>query len=164
MASKPSIVIIPGSFSFASSYYELVDEIQQLGCEAFVNNLPSATRNPPEQPASLHDDAVFFRSIINDLADQGKNVIVLGHSYGGVVAIESVEGLGAVDRKARGLGGGVVRLVFLAAVVPIRGVSTKDELGIKDMQNPAPGRIAVSKVCMTIIYPGQTDAFLRMAS
>ena len=163
MVSKPSIVIIPGSFSGASMYYELVDQVQQLGCEVFVNNLPSASRNPPEEPASLHDDAVFFRGIIQTYADQGKDVLVLGHSYGGVVATECAEGIDKASRTSRGLCGGVVRIAYLAAVVPALGVSTKDGLGIKDLENPAPGRLEVSKVCATYDHPARTNLSSRMA-
>ncbi|OAL39241.1 hypothetical protein AYO20_01559 [Fonsecaea nubica] len=131
--SYPSIVIIPGSFSPASMYYGVVDEIQTLtdgsSDSVFVNNLPSASRNPPEEPATLEDDATFFRGIFEKLADQGKDIVVVAHSYGGVVGTESLSGVGKVERQERGQPGGVVRIVYLSAHVPEAGRSLTELVG-----------------------------------
>ncbi|KEF56797.1 uncharacterized protein A1O9_06987 [Exophiala aquamarina CBS 119918] len=127
--NKPVIVIVPGSFSNACSYYALVDRIQGLGYETFVNNLPSTSRHPPEEPANLQDDAGFFRSIIEKLADQGKNVVVVMHSYGGLVGSEAVKGTAKADRQASGKPGGVVKLIYLTATVLPVGGSMKSESG-----------------------------------
>lgn len=140
-SSKPAIVIVPGSFCPASLYYTLVDLIQAAGYEAFVNNLPSASRNPPEKPATLEDDAVFFRGIIASLADQGKDVVVVAHSYGGIAATEAVKEVGKAERKAKGKQGGVVRIVYLTAIVLDEGSSSKENLG-----DPPPELVEMSKV------------------
>lgn len=143
MASKPSIVIVPGSFSTASMYYDVVNRIKKEGYEVFVNNLPSASRNPPEEPASLNDDAVFFRGIIEKLADQGKDVLVVTHSYGGVVGTEAAKGVGKVDRQAKGKLGGVVRIAYLTSIVPSEGGSLTGEQG-----EAPPALVEVGKVCV----------------
>ncbi|KIX01401.1 uncharacterized protein Z518_09127 [Rhinocladiella mackenziei CBS 650.93] len=140
MAPQPSIVIVPGSFSFASMYYGLVNKIQEHGYEVFVNNLPSASRNPPEEPASMNDDAVFFRGIIENLANQGKDVLVMTHSYGGLVGTEAVKGVGKAERQAKGHDGGVVRLVYLTSSVLAEGASTKTERG-----DPPPELVEMGK-------------------
>lgn len=140
-SSKPVIAIVPGSFSNASSYYALVDKIQGLGYEAFVNNLPSASRHPPEEPASLQDDAGFFRSIFERLADQGKDVVVVMHSYGGLVGSEAVKGVAKADRQASGKPGGVVKLVYVTATVLPVGASMKSESG-----DPPSGLLEIDKV------------------
>ncbi|KIW22402.1 uncharacterized protein PV07_12290 [Cladophialophora immunda] len=130
-SSTPAIVIIPGSFSTAQLYFDVVDRIQTLSGSksVFVNNLPSASRNPPEDPATLDDDAKFFRAIIEKVANQGKDVVVVAHSYGGVVGTETLRGVGKAERQARGQPGGVVRLVYLAAHVPSAGHSLKSMVG-----------------------------------
>jgi alpha-beta hydrolase superfamily lysophospholipase len=129
MAFKPSIVTIPGSFASAAGYYELIDIIAQHGYEAFANNLPSISRHAPEEPASLHEDAIFFRNIIRKIADQGKDVIVLSHSYGGIVGTEAVEGVLKAERHAKGLPGGVIRIIYLSAIVLRTGASMRSEHG-----------------------------------
>jgi len=142
MAFRPSIVIIPGSFSSAAGYYELVDMIAQHGYEAFANNLPSISRHPPEEAASLQDDAVFFRSIIRKIADQGQDVIVLSHSYGGIVGTEAIKGVLKTERHAKGLPGGVIRIIYLSAIVLREGTSMHSEHG--DLPSEL---VEVDKVC-----------------
>lgn len=129
MASKPAILLIPGSFSIAAMYYPLQDMLVAQGHEVYVNTLPSASRNAPEPPASLSDDASFFSNLIGKIADQGKEIIVLGHSYGGLVASESAKGLSKVERCARGQEGGIVRIIFLAAIVLQEGQSVTGHQG-----------------------------------
>jgi alpha-beta hydrolase superfamily lysophospholipase len=142
MAPKPTIVIVPGSFSTASMYYDIVKRIQKEGYEVYVNSLPSTIRNPPEKPATLEDDAVFFRGIIEGLADQGKDIMLLCHSYGGVVGTEAAKGVGKVDRQAKGQVGGITRMAYLAAVVPPEGSSLLDEQG-----EAPPEIVEVGNVC-----------------
>ncbi|KIW95637.1 uncharacterized protein Z519_04222 [Cladophialophora bantiana CBS 173.52] len=150
MASRPAILLIPGSFSIAAMYYPLQDILVAQGHEVYVNNLPSASRNAPEPPASLSDDTEFFSNIIGKIADQGKDIIVLGHSYGGLVASESAKGHSKVERCARGQKGGITRIVFLAAIVlqegqslvghqgkPPPSIVKTDENGFMRLANPA---------------------------
>lgn len=127
--TKPAILIIPGSFSSAPLYYPLVDAFRGLGYDAFVNNLPSASRHAPEEPASLEDDAVFFRGVIEKLADKGRDVVVLMHSYGGMVGTEASKGVSKEERAKAGKQGGVVRLVYLVAMVLSAGSSPVTENG-----------------------------------
>lgn len=138
---KPVILIIPGSFSNASQYYALVDKIRNLGYETFVNQLPSTGRHAPEEPASLQDDAVFFSSIIEKLADQGKDIVVVMHSYGGVVGTEAVKGVAKAERQKSGKLGGVIKLVYVTAIVLPVGYSVLGEQG-----DPPPGLAEIDKV------------------
>ncbi|KAK6376368.1 hypothetical protein LTS17_006963 [Exophiala oligosperma] len=127
-SSKPSILLVPGSFSFAGMYYPIQDAIKAQGYECFVNNLPSASRNPPEEPATLEDDAVFIRGVIEKIADQGKDIVVIAHSYGGVVATEAAKGVVKADRQANGKRGGIVKIAYLSAIVlPVGGSNFKNQ-------------------------------------
>lgn len=144
--SKPVVLIIPGSFSHASHYYLLSDKLKALGYQTYVNALPSASRNDPEEPVSLEDDAVFFRGIIEKLADRGNDVVVLMHSYGGQVGSEAVKGVGKEERQKAGKKGGVVKLIYLTAAVLEVGSSMKSESG-----DPAAGLVEISEVSANII-------------
>ena len=129
MASKLAIVLIPGSFTVAAMYYPLQDLLAAAGYDVYVNTLPSASRNAPESPASLSDDARFFGKIIERIADYGRDIIVLGHSYGGMVASESAQGLSKAERLERGRKGGIIRIIFLAAIVLPEGQSVTGDQG-----------------------------------
>jgi hypothetical protein len=71
----------------------------------------------------MYADATFIASEIQKLADEGKYVVLIGHSYGGVPLSESTKGLGKEEREKKGKKGGVVKLGYMTALVPEVGVS-----------------------------------------
>jgi pimeloyl-ACP methyl ester carboxylesterase len=77
----------------------------------------------------MADDAAFFHGIVEELADQGKDVVLVTHSYGGVVGTEASKGLSKSERTEAGKDGGLVRLVYLTSVVPTPGNSLGDLMG-----------------------------------
>ncbi|KIW18350.1 hypothetical protein PV08_02638 [Exophiala spinifera] len=125
----PTVVIIPGSFSSAYFYDEIVHQLRMNGFEAAAYDLPSASRMPPQPAATLANDAAFFHDIAQKIADQGKDIVFVTHSYGGVVGTEASKGLTKAERQADGKEGGLVRLVYLTSVVPSVGNSLADTMG-----------------------------------
>ncbi len=103
--------------------------MKEAGYEAFVYDLPSASRKPPQEAATLADDAELFNRQATLLADQGKEVVLLPHSYGGLVASECVKGLSKAEREAAGKRGCVSKVVFLTSVVPPVGESLQSLMG-----------------------------------
>ena len=128
-AGKPAIVIVPGSFSPAYLYSDVVDKLRENGYEAVVENLPSAARAPPQEAATMADDAAAFHDLVETLADQGKDVVLVSHSYGGVVSTEASKGLSKAERREAGKEGGITRLVYLTSLVPTVGNSAADLMG-----------------------------------
>ncbi|KAJ5578508.1 uncharacterized protein N7459_007472 [Penicillium hispanicum] len=124
--SKPTIVIIPGSFSVPAQYEGLAEQLRSYGFETIVGPLQSAGRRDPLPAATMQDDAAYFSEVITNLANEGKEIVLLPHSYGGVVANESAKGLLKSDRLANGQPGGIIRIVFISSVVPPEGLSTAD--------------------------------------
>lgn len=130
--SKPSIVIVPGAFTGPEVYTTLASILrEQHGYEVIVGTLQSTSRTPPEKPATLQEDAAYFRGIIETLSSQGKEVVVVGHSYGGAVATQSVKSVTKPGRQAAvgGGGGGAVRVVYLATPVPEIGQTPFEAMG-----------------------------------
>ena len=119
MATKLAVMIVPGSFTTPDLYDSLVDGLKNHGYEAYVYGLPSASRKPPEEAATLADDAAFFHDKLTQLTDAAKDVVVLGHSYGGAVITETVDGL---TEKREGKGR-VIGMIYLSALVPQEGQS-----------------------------------------
>ena len=114
MSSTPTIVIVPGSFAPAFFYDDVVKGLKANGFDTLVYDLPTASRKPPEHAATMYEDAMYFNGILTAMCDAGKDVVVLGHSYGGCVASECVKGL-TEERTGKGR---VVGLIYLAALVP----------------------------------------------
>ncbi len=145
--SSPVILVIPGSFTTAQMYYATLSAMSKLkpDLQTYVSNLPSAIRNPPEEPATLSDDATHFTSLIEKLADEGKDIVLVAHSYGGLVATE-IKGVTKSERESKGKKGGMIRIVYLAAHVPEVGKSLRDQIG-----EPPAAMVSVGEVCIHAI-------------
>lgn len=129
--SKPTIVIVPGSFTSAAAYDILASILtKQYKYEVIVGTLQSTSRAPPEKAATLQEDAAYFRGVIEALSNQGKEVVVVGHSYGGTVATESVKKVTQSERQAQGKGsGGVVKVIYVASIVAQIGETAIQVMG-----------------------------------
>ncbi|KEF61206.1 uncharacterized protein A1O9_02771 [Exophiala aquamarina CBS 119918] len=123
---KPAIVVIPGSACPTPFYADLVANLTAHGYEAQVHNLRTYTANPTAEtvPGSLADDAEYFHGKIAALADAGKDVVVVAHSYGGLVATDAVHGLSKAERG--GKAGGVVRIIYLSCIVGAVGSTSAE--------------------------------------
>ncbi|KAJ5656306.1 hypothetical protein N7507_008256 [Penicillium longicatenatum] len=111
---KPVIVIVPGAWHRPKHYQKLIDALGTVGYTAVGINMPSVDSSPPH--ASWDQDAAEVRRVIMEYLDAGKNVIAVGHSFGGVAMSEAVKGLGKGDREKQGLQGAVIRLVYMCAM------------------------------------------------
>ncbi|KAJ5644492.1 alpha/beta-hydrolase [Penicillium longicatenatum] len=77
----------------------------------------------------LYADIAHTKSVLRTLAEQGRQIVVVNHSYGGLVGAGAVEGLGFKQREQTGLSGGVIQVVWMAAFVASKGMSIVDMLG-----------------------------------
>ena len=96
------------------------------GYEVHVHDLLSASRSPPEEAAGLPEDADFFHGKLKEICDAGKEVVVLCHSYGGLVATDAAHGLGKDERARDGVRGGIIRIVYLTCIVGPVGESSAE--------------------------------------
>lgn len=122
-------MVIPGSFSPPALYKNFVDNLRSLDFEAIVEPLQSAIRRESSPSSSMYDDASHFREVISKLADQGKDIVLIPHSYGGIVANESAKGLLKSDRSKAGKAGGIVEIVNISTLTPAVGETALDVAG-----------------------------------
>ena len=104
---NPAIVLVQGSFQLPEVYYKLADALRTSGYEVHQPSLPTLTE-PDLATKTLSDDAAAVRSEVKALVDGGKAVVVVMHSYGGLVGSEAVlKDLSFSQRQSEGLPGGV---------------------------------------------------------
>jgi alpha-beta hydrolase superfamily lysophospholipase len=77
--TKPSIVIVPGSFAAQGIYQDLVDRLRAKGFPALAIDLLSSQKRLGLEPATMQDDAKHIRAVAETLIGQGKEVVVLCH-------------------------------------------------------------------------------------
>ncbi|KAH7136936.1 Alpha/beta hydrolase fold-1 [Dactylonectria estremocensis] len=125
--TKPTIVFAPGAWHTADCFDLVRDALDARGWSTEAVNYPSVGAEPPTK--GLSDDAAALRAVLQRLADEGKSIVLVVHSYGGLVGANAVEGLGYKQRAEQGQSGGVIMFVYLAAFVTPLGKSIKDMLG-----------------------------------
>lgn len=125
--TNPVIYIIPGAWHTPEAFDVVRASLHTKGYESVGLSLPSVGAEPAVK--TLEDDTMAARAGIKALVEAGKNVVVVAHSYGGVVASNAVEDLGFATRKAAGKVGGVVDVTYLAAFALPKSVCLLDALG-----------------------------------
>ncbi|CAF9939500.1 MAG: hypothetical protein HETSPECPRED_001798 [Heterodermia speciosa] len=86
--------------------------------------------------ASNEPDVAAVREVIEELSDDGKEIIIVAHSYGAIVACEAVKGLEHQGRLKLGMSGGVIRMLFIAAWLLQEGESAPNVIGRNKMEAP----------------------------
>ena len=129
----PALLLVQGSFQTPQFYQNLVECLENVGYSVAYPRLPScANTDHPDFPrVTLIDDALAVRSELTRLIeDEGKTVVVVMHSYGGLAGSEATrEELSYAKRQLQGLPGGVIHLFLCAAWLLDEGQSVIDAFG-----------------------------------
>ncbi|KZL69897.1 alpha/beta-hydrolase [Colletotrichum tofieldiae] len=132
MSSKPTFIFVPGAWHCATKFLPVTSELEALGYTTRSIQLPCFGAEPPL--ADFWPDVTAVRQEIQKVIDDGHDVVLFMHSYGGIIGCEACRGLDKTARQKQGKPGGVVRLVFCAAFLAPEGVSLFDML----QGNPLP--------------------------
>ncbi|CZR46528.1 uncharacterized protein FPRO_11977 [Fusarium proliferatum ET1] len=124
-AARPALVIVPGNFSLSRFWRAIQRPVEDKGYSVEVVPLQSSHEEKIDPAPGLADDVKVAQSVLNKQIDRRKDVVMLMHSYGGMVGTEATRGLSRKEREKAGLGGGITRMVFLAAIFAPPGKSTR---------------------------------------
>ncbi|KAL4952039.1 alpha/beta-hydrolase [Aspergillus filifer] len=125
--TKPTILLMPGAWHDGSIYNPLAEILRSKGFEAEPITLPSLGVSPT---TSAYDDATFIRDrYLNPLIGEGKEIIIVAHSYAGVPGTECVKGFAKKDLASQGQEGGVVGIIYIAASLVPKGWSVERMIG-----------------------------------
>ena len=116
-----AFVQVPGGFSLGALFHKTTARLTGLGYDAVEIDNPTVVTS--EKPASVYDDAAHVHDVVEGFLDQGKNVVLVGNSYGGFVITEASRGLSKADRDAAGKDGALVHLVYLSSLFAPVGVT-----------------------------------------
>lgn len=124
---NPTIVFVPGSWHTSACFGPVRDALHSRGWKTEAVDNPTVGAEPPVK--RLDDDANALRAVLERLAEQGDQIVLVVHSYGGMVGANAAKGLGYRQRQQQGLPGGIVMFMYMAAFVAPLGKSVKDMLG-----------------------------------
>jgi len=126
MSSKPVIVFVPGAWHPPACFEPVTERLEAAGYQTKGVNLASVGAPVPLQ--DFQPDVEAIQLAMKPFIDEGKDVLLVVHSYGGVVGNEAVRGLDKASREKVGKKGGVSHIYFCCAFALPEGVSLMDAL------------------------------------
>lgn len=133
-----AVVICHGSYHTPEPFQPLLAALKAQGIEGYCPQLPTSDlrklnlgdiskpdydRDPPPNgyPQPTEDVEVVNEILTKLIINEGKNVVVIGHSAGGFTATAAaIPGLHARTRRAEGKSGGIVGIFYECAfLIPV---------------------------------------------
>ncbi|KAK5999207.1 Alpha/beta hydrolase nvfD-like protein [Cladobotryum mycophilum] len=151
---KPALLLIQGSFQLPQVYGKLVAALATRYPVVVHPALPSLS--DPDEPGfaskTLATDALAIQQELERLVSEDRTVIVLAHSYGGLVASEAIpEELTWTARRKAEKTGGVLHLFLFSAFILTEGQSVLGVFGESPNNNVKPGgRFAIKNAGATL--------------
>ncbi|PYH28366.1 alpha/beta hydrolase [Aspergillus neoniger CBS 115656] len=156
-ANLPIIVIVPGAFGTPEGFDKLLPYLTEAGYTTHPGSYPSCNPSDPTQVSSSQDIAHLRNNVLLPLLNEnGKDVVIIAHSYGGVVAGGAAKELAKETRAAQGQSTGVVGLIYVVGNITLEGESLLQAVGgayppfIK-VDKPSQG-LAVIEPAMDVLY------------
>ncbi|KAI0413566.1 alpha/beta-hydrolase [Xylaria grammica] len=156
LSTNPTILLVQGAFQLPEVYGKLVAALEAKGYPVVHPALPTLTgQDEPDFPTKdLSTDANVIHTELERLVEgEGKEVVVLMHSYGGLVGSEAVpEELARRTRAALSLPGGVIHLFYFAALILPAGQSVASAFGesLSNGVKPRNGRFRMENAARLI--------------
>lgn len=134
-SGRPAIVFVPGLASVGTVVFEpTVAQLKALGWaeqDLITVNNPSVDHVNTKasiKPHALAADIRNLRTVLSELIDdQGRDVLLVAHSYGSAPALSAAQDLWRHVRQQQGKAGGVIKVGLIAAALPLPGRSVADD-------------------------------------
>lgn len=122
--SKPTIIFVPGAWIPKASYASFLDALGKEGFPIHYAPYPSFDPVDSLNVSCYQDTEVLRNDVFKPLVeDQGKDVVVLMHSYASMPGSAAASGFSKAERVRNSLAGGVVGLVCIGAFLVPQGLS-----------------------------------------
>ncbi|GKT48963.1 pheophorbidase [Colletotrichum spaethianum] len=136
----PTILFTPGAWHQPWIFDQVRGDLAKRGYPTAVVALASV--GSTDVNVGLDQDAEVVRAELQGLADAGREVVVVAHSYGGVPVANAVEGLNYKDRIAQDKSGGVLMIVYMASFAVPAEESLGDNVGLQPWWDVTDGFIS----------------------
>ncbi|KAM5457507.1 hypothetical protein MaudCBS49596_000702 [Microsporum audouinii] len=130
MANLPTLVFIPGAWHKPTCYEKITKILhEQYEFKYVLVTLPSTQGNPD---ATFKDDLDAARDAISNETTQGRDVVVLAHSYGGMVGNSAIKGFakprddGTNKDQQPSTSGHIIGLILIASGFTFTGLAFMD--------------------------------------
>ncbi|RSM10394.1 hypothetical protein CDV31_007270 [Fusarium ambrosium] len=127
---KPTIVLVHGAWHLPSHYTMLKEKLTERGFTVIQPKNASVGQVSEIKGKTHLDDVAAIHKAMESSLNDGKEIIVVCHSYGGIPGTAAVEGYQLHERREKGLKGGIKHIVYVASfALPAKGLSLKTAIG-----------------------------------
>ena len=149
-STKPTILLVPGAWFNPLTYSTFLSLLQNSSYPVTSCTYPSLNPSDPATANAAADtEHVLKKSLLPLIEEEGKDVVIIAHSYGGVPGSAAARGLSKAERSREGRKGGVVGLIHISSFVLPGGASVADGQG-----GILPGWVKQNEVCPNVSpYP-----------
>ncbi|KAB8298318.1 hypothetical protein EYC80_002046 [Monilinia laxa] len=136
-SSKPIIVLFPGAFHSTNAFMLLKTAFEEKSYTCILPPNPPRLGKSDFTDVNLDTDVSFFReSVLLPLLNDGRELVLILHSYAGVSVGGAVQGLTISERQMAGQKGGVCGLIGISAMTFPAGVSFQEFLQVTEEMLP----------------------------
>jgi pimeloyl-ACP methyl ester carboxylesterase len=149
MSITPTFLLIPGAWHLPAYLDPVISYLSNHSYPSVAVTLPAVNSYPAV--TSIQSDVTVAADALTALLNNGSDVIVVMHSYGGMVGTDAV-GKVVAERAGHGNGGGsspckrkvkkksgkIRRLVYVAAHIPLEGQTLFEAIDWAVQEPPPP--------------------------
>lgn len=118
-----TIVLSPGAWISTSFYQDFANIFMASGHPVHFAPYPSLNPADPKTADCKHDADAISKILRPLVEDQGRDVVLVMHSYAGMPAAAAASGLSKTKRMKEAKKGGIIGLVFIAAFLVPEGLT-----------------------------------------
>ncbi|RYP60159.1 hypothetical protein DL769_008252 [Monosporascus sp. CRB-8-3] len=134
---KFTIVICPGAWPRVQFFEPLIQAFEAKHHTAICKVPLTYPVYSPGNTPEVNPDSEYLRThVLEPMLEEGRDIVIFMHSYGGVYGPESLEGISKKEREAKGLKGGVIAIIFNAAVIAPKGTTAIAAMGLDSVNLP----------------------------
>ncbi|KAK1569459.1 Alpha/beta hydrolase fold-1 [Colletotrichum navitas] len=117
----PTILFTPGAWHRPWAFDLVRSDLSSRGYPTAAVTLAGV--GSTDADLGLDQDTAAVRAQVQTLVDEGRDVIVVAHSYGGIPVANAVKGLNYKDLVAQNKPGGVIMVIYMTSFALSAGTS-----------------------------------------
>jgi pimeloyl-ACP methyl ester carboxylesterase len=130
-SEKPVVVLVHGTWHQPIHFLLFLQRLRQEGFTVVAPHNPTSGWQDSVAEKSVKDDVKAVQDAIRPYLEAGRELVLVGHSYGSIPATDCVPGNSVEERKAKGLQGGIKAFLHIGAVVPLKaGITMMEQIAL----------------------------------
>ena len=120
---NPVIAVVPNAWHTPAHWSLYTGYLTRAGYDVKSEKLESCNSLTPNLTSVQGDANAIKKNLLMPSINIGKEVVLVAHSYSGSPSATAAKGLSVIERRREGKDGGVLGLIFVAALTALDGQS-----------------------------------------